>query len=131
MGTDVQPKIRRLVFVAVAANVLGNFALSRGMRDVGEVVTLSPEPYLRALLNPWVLGGVMLLIWWTVAQLSMLSRADLSYVLPVTAASYVCTSLLGLVFLEETIRPAQWCGIFLISAGVALVGRTAPRTGAD
>jgi uncharacterized membrane protein len=122
--------IRVLVLVAVTGNVLGNFALSRGMRELGTVVTLSPLPYLHALLNPWVLTGVFLLIGWIVAQLSLLSRADLTYVLPVTAASYVCAAVLGMLFLGEQISPARWAGIFLITGGVALVGLTAPRTGA-
>jgi drug/metabolite transporter (DMT)-like permease len=128
--TSMVPPVRTrfLVLAAVAGSVFGNFALSRGMHAVGEVVTLSPLPYLRALLNPWVLGGVALLIAWIVAQLSLLSRADLTYVLPVTASGYVCTALLGRLFLAELVSPARWCGILLITAGVALVGATAPRT---
>ena len=119
---------RALVAVAVAGNVLGNFALSRGMQDFGAVVTLSPLPYLHALVNPWVLTGVFLLIGWITAQLSLLSRADLTYVLPVTASSYICAAVLGMLFLGETVSPARWAGIGMITAGVALVGMTAPRT---
>jgi drug/metabolite transporter (DMT)-like permease len=120
--------MRLLVVVAVIGNVLGNFSLSRGMRDIGELVTLSPLPYIHALLNPWVLCGVLLLIAWTVAQLSLLSRADLTYVLPITAVSYVATAILGQTLLGESISLAHWGGIVLITAGVALVGATAPRT---
>jgi drug/metabolite transporter (DMT)-like permease len=98
------------------------------MRDIGEIVTLSPLPYLRALANPWVLSGVVLLIAWTIAQLSLLSRADLTYVLPVTALSYVATAVLGHTLLGESISLARWGGIVLITAGVAVVGSTAPRT---
>ncbi|MGE5644466.1 MAG: EamA family transporter [Acidobacteriota bacterium] len=120
--------MRLLIAFAVAGNVSGNFLLSRGMHDIGALVTLSPLPYIRALLNPWVLGGVLLLIGWTVAQLSLLSRADLTYVLPVTALSYVGTAILGGALLGESISPARWGGIVLITAGVAIVGATVPRT---
>jgi drug/metabolite transporter (DMT)-like permease len=121
-------KTRVLVVVAVAGNVLGNFALSRGMHDIGALVSLSPLPYLRALLNPWVFAGVCLLIGWIVAHLSLLSHVDLTYVLPVTATSYVCAAILGMLFLDEWISPLRWGGILMITAGVFLVGLTAPRT---
>ncbi len=120
--------MRLLVAFAVAGNVSGNFLLSRGMHDIGALITLSPLPYIRALVNPWVLSGVLVLIAWTVAQLSLLSRADLTYVLPVTALSYVGTAILGLALLGESVSPARWGGILLITAGVAIVGATAPRT---
>jgi drug/metabolite transporter (DMT)-like permease len=128
-GVVVPPvRTRVLVLVSVIGNVVGNFLLSRGMHDIGELVTFSPLPYLRALLNPWVLCGVFLLIAWIIAQLSLLSRADLTYVLPVTAASYVGSAILGFLLLGEWISPARWGGILLITAGVVLVGATAPRT---
>ncbi len=116
-----------IVIAAVLTNVAGNFSLSRGMRGHGPVVTVSPLPYLQALLNPWVLLGVFLLVCWILAQLSLLSRADLTYVLPVTSVSYVLAALLGEVALGETVPVLHWAGILIISAGVALVGLTAPR----
>ena len=119
---------RSLVIAAVLLNVCGNFLLSRGMHEFGPVVSVSPVPYLRALMNPWVLGGVFLLVIWIIAQLSLLSRADLTYVLPITATSYIGAALLGQAFLGESVPFLHWAGILLISGGVALVGLTAPRT---
>jgi uncharacterized membrane protein len=48
-------------------------------------------------------------------------------VLPITAASYVLTAVLGKVFLHEFISLARWSGICVISAGVMLVVGTSPR----
>ncbi len=98
------------------------------MHEVGQIVSLSPLPYLEAFFNPWVSAGVTLLVVWIVSQLCLLSRADLTYVLPVTSASYVLAAITGLLFLGEHISTARWGGILLIGAGVALVSRTAPRT---
>jgi drug/metabolite transporter (DMT)-like permease len=120
--------MRALVLAAVLLNVFGNFLLSRGMHDIGPVVSVSPLPYLRALLDPWVLGGVFLLVMWIIAQLSLLSRADLTYVLPITAISYVAAALIGQAVLGENVPILHWAGILLITAGVALVGLTVPRT---
>lgn len=121
----------RLIGVAVLTNAAGNFALSRGMRDLGETVTLSPLPYLAALANPWVFTGVCLLSAWLIAQLSLLSRADLSYVLPTTSLSYVLAAVLATIGLGERISAGRWTGILFIALGVWLVARTQPRTGPE
>lgn len=117
-----------LATVAVLTNVLGNFALSQGMRELGAIVSVSVGALLGALLNVWVAGGVCLLAVWMVSQLSLLSWADLSYVLPVTSSSYVLTALLGAFALHEYVSTVHWIGIGLIFTGVMLVGKTAPQT---
>jgi drug/metabolite transporter (DMT)-like permease len=116
-----------LAAVAVLSNVLGNFALSRGMRDLG-MASFSVNSLMGALLNPWVACGICLLAIWLVSQLSLLSWADLSYVIPLTASSYVLTALVGAVVLREYVSTAHWIGIGLIFLGVMLVGKTAPQT---
>ena len=120
--------VRALVTAVVITNVIGNLLLTRGMRDIGQVVSINPFNYLRAFANPWVSAGVGLLIAWTIAQLSLLSRADLSYVLPVTSAAYALSALAGQVFLGEYISLLRWGGILLITGGVLMVSRTTPRT---
>ena len=83
-------KTRTVIALLVASNVLGNFTLSRGLHEVGRLVSFSPWPYIHAFANPLVVLGVLLLIVWLISQLSLLSRVDLSYVLPVTSLGVVC-----------------------------------------
>ena len=120
-------KTRIFTALVVLSNVLGNFFLTWGMRQVGGVVSLSPLPYIAALFNPWVALGVSLLIVWLLSQMTLLSWADLSYVLPVTAIGYVLVALVGRFFLHEQITAGRWIGIALITTGVTLVSRTEPR----
>jgi drug/metabolite transporter (DMT)-like permease len=126
-----------LTAAVVVGNVLGNTLLSHGMRQVGRVVIVSPlqheiivslPAYLRAFVNPWVLSGVAVLALWMISDLALLSRADLSYVLPVTSISYVLIAILGRFALNEHISWTRWIGIIVISVGVILVGETSPRT---
>jgi drug/metabolite transporter (DMT)-like permease len=131
MNSDRQArrlKTRTFTAIVVLSNVLGNSFLSRGMRSMGELVSLSPVPYIRALLNPWVALGTSLLIVWLLSTMALLSWADLSYVLPVTSIAYVLVALVGRFVLHEAVSPAHWSGIVLIMIGVALVGSTAPST---
>lgn len=85
----------------------------------------SPLGLIAALFHPWVALGVALLIVWTFTHMALLSWADLSYVMPVTALSYVVTAFAARLFLNETISIERWFGILLVTAGVILVGRTA------
>jgi len=117
-----------LAIVVICCNVGGNLLLSVGMHDVGATVSASPVPYLRALLNPWVITGIVLLGGWLFANLSLLSWADLSYVLPVTAVGYVLSALLGALVLKEQVTVVRWTGVAMITGGAIIVGLTTPRT---
>jgi uncharacterized membrane protein len=91
----------------------------------------SPLAMIGVLFHPWVALGVALLILWTLTHMALLSWADLSYVLPVTAFGYVLTALSGKYILKETITIEQWIGILLITSGVTLVGLTRPATAVE
>ena len=109
-------------------NVGGNYLLSVGMRGIGATVSLSLAAFLPVFANLWILLGIVLLAGWLIAQLSLLSWADLTFVLPITSSAYVLTALLGAVSLGEHVSLAHWMGILLIFIGVVVVGRTRPRT---
>ena len=120
--------IRSLAVAVIGFNVSGNYFLSVGMRRMGEIVSFSPLDYLRAFGNLWVLTGVLLLIGWLISQLSLLSWADLTFVLPITSFSYVITAILGALALREHVSAVHWFGVVLIFTGVFIVGNTKPRT---
>ena len=125
---DLRSKTLVFALIVIVANVSGNLMLSVGMRQVGRTLSPSPLPYLAAMLNPFVALGVCLLAIWLIATLSLLSWADLSYVLPVTAVAYVLNAVAGHFALGEHVSVPQWCGVVTITAGAILVGRTKPTT---
>lgn len=141
METSVQPtasnlntngeggrRTQILVVLVIVTNVFGNVFLSRGMHQVGRIVSASPLDYIRAFANPWTAVGMAVLIVWMVSDLALLSRADLSFVLPVTASAYVLVALLGHFVLHDHISWDRWLGILLITGGVILAEETPART---
>ena len=116
-----------LVLIAILTQVAGNIFLSHGMRRAGAIVSASPMDYLRAL-NPWTLAGICALAIWMITDLALLSRADLSFVLPVITTSYVLIALVGHFVLNERISRLRWLGILVISFGVLLAETTPDRT---
>src|SRR5207248_4035294 len=117
-----------LVLVVIVTNVLGNVSLSHGMREVGRIVSASPADYLKAFANPWTVLGICILVVWIISDLALLSRADLSFVLPVTASAYVLVALAGHFLLHERISAQRWVAIVVITLGVVLAEETPPRT---
>jgi drug/metabolite transporter (DMT)-like permease len=83
---------------------------------------------LRAMSNPWVIAGVLLLLLFFAAHTLVLSWADLSYVLLVTSIGYPLVALLSWWFLGEAVTAQRWAGTILIAAGVALAGVTPVST---
>jgi uncharacterized membrane protein len=109
----------------VLSNSFGNLFLAKGMHASAEVD--SPLAMLSAIFNPFVMLGIVLLISWLLTRMAMLSWADLTYVLPVTALGYAISAILGWAFLAETITPVRWAGTLLIVAGTVLVGLGDPH----
>ena len=114
--------------LVVCLNAVGNLSLAWGMRHTGAMVGLNPLDYLRAMLNPFVALGIVLLIGWLLTRMALLSWADLSFVVPMTSVGYVLSAVLGVWFLAEVVTPVHWTGTLLIFAGTLLVGMTKPNT---
>jgi bacterial/archaeal transporter family protein len=115
-----------LILIAVLAHVMGNLSLSRGMKQVGDMPSVTVSHLLRfglsTMTNGWVILGVSLLIVFFLLFLVALSRHDLSYVQPMIASSYVFTALFAGFFLQEHVSFYRWAGTVVIAIGIFLVG---------
>jgi uncharacterized membrane protein len=123
---SAHPRAKLLTVIVVLSNVLGNLALSIGMKTAPVAEGLLG--YVRAFFSPIVLAGVMLLILWMLSRMTLMSWADLSYILPITAIGYVLSAIVGKIFLAEHISTMRWAGTLFISAGIMIVGRTKAKT---
>lgn len=107
---------------------LGNASMAAGLKHVPDLISASPVLYISVMAHPLVAVGVISLILSLLARMALLSLADLTYVLPVTAIGYVINVVLGRVFLHETVSYHRWVGTFLIFLGAALVAPAAGNT---
>jgi drug/metabolite transporter (DMT)-like permease len=111
-----------LVVVASLLGGLGHVVLAKGMKLVGAASTGSALE--RTLSNPWVLLGVALQAAFFFMYMALLSREDVSRILPLTTMSYLVVAFLAQFLLAEPVTPMRWTGIGFIVLGVLLVGRT-------
>lgn len=119
------------VALFIGLKAVGNLSLAWGMKHSSEPASTNPLHYLRAMLDPAVALGVILLILSVLMRMALLSMADLSFVLPVTAIGYVLAAFLGKTFLHEVVTAQRWTGTVLIVIGAALVGSTPESTPGD
>jgi drug/metabolite transporter (DMT)-like permease len=98
------------------------------MLTQGETLAADPLVYIRSMLHPGIALGIAMLILALLVRLALLSLADLSFILPMTAIGYVLAALLGRVFLHEAVSPQRWLAVTLIFAGAALVSSTPQAT---
>jgi drug/metabolite transporter (DMT)-like permease len=114
-----------LFFLIVVAGTGGELCVSRAMKVVGEAPSLLPievaKVILRALRVPWMWLGVGMMAVAFFSLLGALSIYDVSFVVPVTALSYVAGAFGGVVFLRERVSFQRWFGVSLVAVGVVLV----------
>ena len=133
MASEHRLRIKTLIMVlamVVCANV-GDLLLKRGM-SVSGAVQFSPGGLWHALW--WMMTsatiwlGILFLLGFMTTQMTVMSWADYSYVMPAGAFGYALQTLMAVLILHETVSPKRWIGVFLICVGVVLVGQTKPRT---
>ena len=122
-----------VVAIAALSAAIGESFLSYGMRRYG-AISLTEPSHVRMLVssvvtNPFVFMGVVFLGLFFFLYLAALSWADLSYVLPLTALSYLFAALMAKFFLKEDVSWLRWVGTIVIVIGIIFVALDAkPQT---
>lgn len=117
------------LIIAVLGNSFGNLLLALGMNRMPGFGTVPFHVYLFGLIaNPYLLPGAALTAVYTLTQVWLFSWADLSFVVPCIASSYIVSTLLGQFVLGEIVHGLRWAGVLLIFMGVVLVAETPVTT---
>jgi uncharacterized membrane protein len=128
--TAMETKRRRgaetlaLLLLVIFLKPFSNLFLAWGMKGMPAEVSMNPLFYVKAMFEPLVALGILMQAFWLLFRMKLLSVADLSFVLPVTAVGYVLTTLLGRIFLHEQVSTRRWIAVLLIFLGTAVVGGT-------
>jgi len=112
-------------FFIVVSGTGGELCVSRAMKSIGEVHDFRPRALvqfvLRAMRLPWVWAGIAMMALGFFALLAILSFREVSFVVPVSALSYVVGAVGAKLFLGERITRNRWLGIAIVAIGVTLV----------
>jgi drug/metabolite transporter (DMT)-like permease len=119
--------MRTFMFLAIVvfSGTGGEIAVTHAMKQIGEVKNFSPRALLgvlwRALKSRWMWLGIVLMTVAFFSLLALLTWAEVSFVVPATAANYVVGAVGARFLLKERVSQARWAGLLLVAAGVALV----------
>lgn len=134
-----QHRIRRmflktalLALLSVFLATAGQLLLRNGMEKVGYIGSTEIRKPVRLALEvattPEVIIGLALFGASAASWLIVLSRAPLSVAYPFAGLTYILTAVFSRFVLKETVPWTRWMGIFLILAGILIVGRSATDT---
>ena len=117
-----------VMLIAVIAGTIGDLLLASGMKELGDLSTMNlrgiMNASLRALTQPkLVLGTIMLAIFFFL-WLAVLSWEDLSVALPMQALNYILVAFLSQYFLHEIVSPMRWAGTVLVAIGVIMITKS-------
>jgi uncharacterized membrane protein len=133
MGHEHRLRMKTLfmICVMVLCGTVGDLMLKRGMIQIG-AVTLTPDGLHHAfwltVASATIWLAILFLLGFMISNMTVLSLADYSYVMPASAFGYALVTFVSVTVLGERVTGRRWLGVALICIGVFLVGRTAPRT---
>ena len=120
-----------ILVIAFSFEAIGIVSLKRGLDKIvvrynARVDKLPRWKNVLRLLGDWfasrdALIGLALLTTFFILLQCMLGMADVSFVWPLTALSFVLTTLAARLILKEEVDGWRWAGVALILAGAALI----------
>ena len=114
--------VATVVGCTALADLLQSFEMKR---HVVAVEDLQPGRLGRMLAGLARRGPLVLAVFFMAisffAFMKLLSVADVSFAVPVTAASVVIETVLARLVLKETVTVKRWAGACLVACGVALL----------
>ena len=116
-----------LVILAICSMTAAHLLLKQGMLSVGQFplnINQLGSFLWRACTNPYVIGSIILVIITAISWILAISRAQLSYLYPFMALSFVLVAIFSMVLFKEDLTALRWLGIIIICIGVFLVARS-------
>jgi drug/metabolite transporter (DMT)-like permease len=126
-------KLVTILLIGLLCEAVGVVFLNKGLRQLGEVRQVSAAEITRVVkagaTNKHILLGVFFEALFFACLLVLMSKADVSFVWPLTALGFVLTTLAAKLFLHEQVSALRWTGVALIMVGAALVTWTEQSKG--
>ena len=116
-----------LILAVVTTNAMSQILLKQGMNTIG-TFGFEGGSLLRMLpvvaLNPYVVGGLAVLVFSMGLHLMALSRVELSFAYPFLSVSYILVLIAGYVWFGESINASRIIGVAFICVGTFFVARS-------
>ena len=115
-----------LILISISAMTAAQLLLKKGLLGVGQFPGSLNELipfFLKAYTNIYIILAVLMTLVTALAWLLAVSRAQLSFIYPFMALSYVFVAIFSPIFFKEDVTIFRWLGILVICTGVFLISR--------
>jgi hypothetical protein len=118
-------KLLVILFVALTFETTGVILLSKGLKEL-----VGPKEYSvmellkligRGITNRYIVVGVAFEAVFFAGLLIMMANADVSFVWPLTALTFVFSTIAAKFYLHEQIDGVRWAGVICIVLGAGLI----------
>ncbi len=116
-----------LISWTVVAVSSAHLLLRKGLVSIGHLPSTSADfiPYfLSVFTNVYCISAILLILLAVPAWILAIARAQLSFVYPFAALSYIIVALFSMLLFKEDVGILRWLGIIVICVGVFLVARS-------
>lgn len=114
-------KVLVIMLLAVLSVSVGEAILARGMKQTNALTGDWWAQTRGVVGNGNIIVGTLLMTTFFLLYSLALKRADFSFVMPMTALTYLLGAMLAKFYLGETVTPARWLGAAVITIGVLIV----------
>ncbi|MCI1290101.1 MAG: EamA family transporter [Lactobacillus sp.] len=105
-----------LMFTTLTGSI-GALTLKQGMNKI-EKLTI-----VKMLTNWWLIGGVLLYLISSIANIYLYKFLPYSIAFPMTSLTYVWTVIISYFTFKEKITPLKIVAVLLIIAGIVIIAR--------
>ncbi len=112
-----------IILIGILFASSGQILWKIGMTDVGQVTSLTVPTLLSMAFNPFVFTGLVCYALSSVFWLIALSRADLSFVYPFIALTFVIIFIASAFMFHEAIGVTRIVGAAVIILGIIILVR--------
>jgi multidrug transporter EmrE-like cation transporter len=116
-----------LILAVVTTNAISQLLLKQGMITIGKFEFSADAIFQtlpKILFNPFVIGGLLTLVFSMGLHLLALSRVEVSFAYPFLSVSYVIVLFAGYLFFGEAITTHRLAGVGLICLGTILIAQS-------
>ncbi|MEA5533489.1 hypothetical protein [Crocosphaera sp. XPORK-15E] len=110
------------IFISSISDASGDLLLALGMKRIGQTENMNwrnlVKMVIKIVTNPMIISGIICQSIAFFSFISVLSWADISFVRPATALTYVISMSGAKFILKENIQEQKLLGIILIGVGV-------------
>jgi multidrug transporter EmrE-like cation transporter len=116
-----------LILSVVTTNAISQMLLKQGMITIGKFEFAGGsllKMFPVVALNPYVIGGLAVLVFSMGLHLMALSRVELSFAYPFLSVSYILVLFAGYFWFGETVNASRMIGVALICFGTFFIARS-------